>query len=213
MKKFELFIFSILFFLQISTTVLAQVGSLTGFDLPKTIGFIVGDPNIQQNHPEWLTIPNVIYYLIFPFIAIVAVIYGILTEIRIFRSANVKFILAFVMAGMSLPTGAMITTVYLLYTAGAWVAVVAFGVLFFIGTILWALGKGHGLITELGTLDAEMREWRQNALNIQKKWAEGGYGSGPDAEAKYMADLDKATAHYKEIARRKSVYAESAGPT
>jgi len=207
MRKSELFIFSILFFLQISTTVLAQVGSLTGFDLPKTIGFIVGDPNIQQNHPEWLTIPNVVYYLIFPFIAIVAVIYGILTEIRIFRSANVKFTLAFVMAGMSLPTGAMITTVYVLYTAGAWVAVVAFGCLFLLGTFFWAIGRGAQLKNELYDIGNKMSEIKRKSLALDQQLGKG------MSQDKYLRDKAKLMAEYRKLARQQGLLQEVGEPS
>ena len=208
MRKTKLFVFSILFFLQISTSVLAQIGSLSGFDLPKTIGFIVGDPNIQQNHPEWLTIPNVIYYLIFPFIAIVAVIYGILTEIRIFHSANVKGILAFVMAGMSLPTGAMITTVYVLYTAGAWVAVVAFGVLFMLGTIFWALGRGSQLKNELYDIGNKMSELKRRSLILDLQFAKGQM-----SQDKYLRDKAKLMAEHRILARKQGLIQEVGEPS
>jgi hypothetical protein len=207
MRKSVLFIFSILFFLQISTTVLAQIGSLSGFDLPKTIGFIVGDPNIQQNHPEWLTIPNVVYYLIFPFIAIVAVIYGILTEIRIFRSTNVKFVLAIVMAGMSLPTGAMITTVYVLYTIGAWFAVVAFGLLFIVGTILWAIGRGGQLKNELYDIGNKMSELKRRSLTLDQQFA-----NGKMSQDKYLRDKAKLMAEYRILARKQGLMQEVGEP-
>jgi hypothetical protein len=208
MRKSKLFVFSIIFFLQISTSVLAQIGSLSGFDLPKTIGFIVGDPNIQQNHPEWLTIPNVIYYLIFPFIAIVAVIYGILTEIRIFHSSSVKGILAFVMAGMSLPTGAMITTVYVLYTAGAWVAVVAFGVLFMLGTIFWALGRGSQLKNELYDIGNKMSELKRRSLILDQQFAKGQM-----SQDKYLRDKAKLMAEHRILARKQGLIQEVGEPS
>jgi hypothetical protein len=210
MRKSSFLVFLILFSSLLSQAVFAQwIGIGAGGDVQGLANLIMGG-NVPS---QYLQIPNFFYFIIFPFISIVTIIYGILSEIRIFHSQNVKVILAVMMSAISLPSGALLWLVVAFFTLGAWAAVIAFGTLFFVGTILWALGKGHGLVTELGIIDAEMRKWRRDALDIQKKWAEGGYGSGPDAEAKYMKDLDKATVQYKQAARRKSVYAESAGPT
>jgi len=173
MRKSVLFVFLTVFFLQISATVLAQVGSFSGFDLAKTIGFVVGDPNIQQTHPEWLQFPNVIYYLIFPFIAIVTVLYGVFSEIRIFRSSAVKGTLAVVIAGMSLPTGAMITTVYYLYTAGAWISIVMFGILFIVGAALWGAGRLVGLGMNMSDINKEIGALNKELAELDRKFAAG----------------------------------------
>lgn len=163
MRKSELLVFSLLLLNFVSATTLAQTGPWVPFDLKGTISFILGNPNVPS---DWLVLPNLVYYIIFPFIAIVSVLYGIFSEIRIFKSTNVKFILAFVMAGMSLPTGLMISTVYFLYTLGTWIAVIAFGFLFIFGTILWAIGRGSGLKRELFDLQSELGKLKKNLTGL-----------------------------------------------
>jgi len=102
------------------------------------VQFIVGN---NQFPDTWLIFPNIIYYLILPFISIVAVVYGILSDLRIFRYTRwVRGVLAVAMAGMTLPSGWLITAVLELYSFNAAFAALAFGLVFFLGVILWASG-------------------------------------------------------------------------
>jgi len=102
------------------------------------VEFIVGN---NQFPNEWLVFPNIIYYLILPFVAIVAVVYGIISDLRIFRYTKwVRGVIAVAMAGMTLPSGWLIQAVLYLYSFNAAFAALAFGVVFFIGVILWAAG-------------------------------------------------------------------------
>lgn len=195
MKKLGILILTALVFSFLPQAIFAQIGPNVPFDLKSMLSFVLGNSNIPS---DWLLLPNVVYFVVFPFIAIVAVIYGILSEIRIFRSANVKGVLAFVMAGMSLPTGAMITTVYYLYTFGAWVAVVTFGVLFVFGTLLWGYGRGSQLKNELYDLQTEMGRLKEESMHIDREYAEGRIKT----EAEYIQRKNTTIAKYKDRQNR-----------
>jgi len=121
-----------------------------GADLKPWVDFIVGN---NKWPPEWIAFPNIIYYIILPFIAIVAVVYGIMYDLRIFRSQNVRIVLSIAMAGMTLPSGALITSVLWLYSIDATLAAWAFGIVFFVGVFFWAAGKflffGYGTKGEI----------------------------------------------------------------
>lgn len=157
MHRISALIFLITAFSLISTSVLAQLPGSLG---PFSFGDVKGLAKLIMGHdvdPNWLQFPNFIYFIVFPFVAIVTVIYGILTDIRIFRSQNVRTILSIVIAAMALPSGALLYTVYALYTAGAWVAVVAFGLVFIFGTILWGVGRGTALVSNIRAINDEIK--------------------------------------------------------
>jgi len=206
MKKLGIFILTALVFSILPQAIFAQIGPAVPFDLNSMLSFVLG-ANIAQTHPEWLVLPNVIYYLVFPFVAIVAVIYGILSEIRIFRSANVKGVLAFVMAGMSLPTGAMITTVYYLYTFGAWVAVVTFGILFIFGTLLWGVGRGSQLKRELYDLQSDMGRLKERSAQLDMEYSKGNINEG-----NYIDQKNKLAAEYRMLLHKQGVMGEMGAP-
>jgi len=134
------------------------------------VELIVGNTSFPDS---WLAFPNIIYYLILPFVAIVAVVYGIISDLRIFRRTRwVRGVIAVAMAGMTLPSGWLISAVLALYSFDAAFAAIAFGVVFFIGVIMWAVGTtvGMGLRTvseyqvakartsSLGDLSKEIRD-------------------------------------------------------
>lgn len=98
---------------------------------------------------EWLAFPDFIYFVVFPFVAAWAVIYGIMEEIHIFRTARFAHkVVSFVMAAMLLPSGWLLVIVNWLYMIDAWVALVTFGLVFLAGTIFWGYGTFVGVRSE-----------------------------------------------------------------
>lgn len=132
-----------LYFFITSSTVFAQdfLQYLYSDNIRTMIRIII--PGVRD---EWLSIPNFFYFVIFPFVAAWAVVYGIMEEIQIFRRAKLSHkIVSFVMAAMLLPTGWLLVIVNYFYAFNAWVALMAFGVVFLLGTLMWGYGTFVGI--------------------------------------------------------------------
>jgi len=86
----------------------------------------------------WITYSGFMQFIVLPFVAVFAVIYGIFSEIKIFRQKSVKLALSLVMAlvGGYLTLSVMRTFLIV----NGFFGVVAFGVLMLIGVILLGLG-------------------------------------------------------------------------
>lgn len=97
--------------------------------------FLFGD-----NYPEeWLTVSGLMQFIILPFVALLAVMYGILTELNIFRrSQTARTVIAVTFAG----AGGVIA----LRSMKGWMianttlAVWGFGIMLFLGIAFWATG-------------------------------------------------------------------------
>jgi hypothetical protein len=134
----------------------------------------------------WLGIPQVIYYVIIPFIVAFTVTYGILTELRIFRTTTnkVNIILAFAMSFSLLPSGVLTLIVTYFYAANVFIGLIGFGVLFLFGTLMWVYGRARGIRHEVayhgervgqlrGQLNHIDREIHQLADEIHRRRADG----------------------------------------
>lgn len=92
---------------------------------------------------DMLRSPKGIYFLFFPYLATVAIIYGLLMEIGLFRhiSGNEKEIIYFLIAGswalFLIPTGILGAVVVFFYAWNAALAVIIFVLVFIIGAIFW----------------------------------------------------------------------------
>ena len=158
------------------TITLAQIGSnFPEFPFqtwwnPDALATILGNP------AEWQSIPKVIYYVFVPFLVAVTVVYGILTEIRIFRKYNawkINLILSVAMAFLLLPSGILTTIVSYFYAAGTFIGLVGFGVLFIFGTIMWVYGTGHRIWGEqVPDAILKRREARRKMNEINKRLEE-----------------------------------------
>lgn len=84
---------------------------------------------------EWLTYSGFMQNIIFPFIAVFVVMYGILSEIRIFHNASVKAVLSLVMAFVG-GTLALQTMRWFLFANALW-GTVGWGILMITGIALW----------------------------------------------------------------------------
>lgn len=95
--------------------------------------------------PEYLRIPQIIWYVIVPFIAVFTVIYGFLQELRLFRytSNKINIVLAFAMSLLLLPSGALTFIVVQLYSFGAAFAAIIFGIVFIVGVFMWMIASGY----------------------------------------------------------------------
>jgi hypothetical protein len=93
--------------------------------------------------PDWvMTYRGFVQYVVFPFIALFAVMYGILSEIRIFRTSGghkAQIIIALMTAFLG-GWWALSTLRYWLIV-NAWLGTFFFGLLFFIGIIMWFYGR------------------------------------------------------------------------
>jgi len=83
---------------------------------------------------------SALQWLIFPFISLWLIIYGILSQIRIFRTKTwINGALAFLIAVMAAPSGGLVLVVKGLFTLYGGYAFLIFIVLLFAGTGLWGL--------------------------------------------------------------------------
>jgi hypothetical protein len=155
-------IISILIFLSILQPVLAQniAQNFPQFPYqtwwnPDALATFLGLP------ADWLVVPKVIYYVIVPFITAVTVTYGILTELRIFRSVKgnrINALIAILMSFSLLPSGILTIVVTYFYAFNTMVGLIGFGVLFFVGVILWVYGTSHRMWGEYGSAKSMARD-------------------------------------------------------
>lgn len=134
-----------------ASAVRAQTSSFevpSGEDVMKAIiVFIFGDQASSGIPDSWLTYGGFMQNIVFPFIAVFVVMYGILSEIRIFHEAKVKAILALVMAFVG--GYAVLWTMRGFLVINALWGTVGFGVLMFLGILLWA---ARGIMENLAGL-------------------------------------------------------------
>lgn len=172
--KFKIVFFLILILLPVfSVEVLAQniaqnfpqfpFGTLWN---PDALATFLGVPS------DWLVIPKVIYYVIVPFIVAVTVTYGILTELRIFRSysaGKINLIISVAMAFLLLPSGILTIIVTYFYAANAFIGLMGFGILFLFGTVMWVYGRGRGMRHELAYAGERMGQLRGRQNHIEEE--------------------------------------------
>jgi len=88
-----------------------------------------------EYYADWY---SALQYLIFPFVSLWAIIFGILSQIRIFRRKEwIHILLSFTIAAMSGPTGGLIWLVRYVFVAYGWYGFLIFAVLLGAGTWLW----------------------------------------------------------------------------
>lgn len=89
----------------------------------------------------WVTSASIIQYLIFPFVAVLMVIYGIFSEIRFFRQTWINFILGLIVALIVSSQGFLVRMMRAFLLMGGGMGIMFFGVVFIIGIILWFVGR------------------------------------------------------------------------
>jgi hypothetical protein len=90
--------------------------------------------NIPQ---EFTTFPNLLYFVFIPFLGTFTIIWGILTNLRIFSVNRVNILLSFIFAIALLYSTALTTLTFYLFQAGGVFGVIAFFILFFALTTLF----------------------------------------------------------------------------
>lgn len=202
LKEFSLILLEILILLPIlAIFASAQLGSnfpqfpFQTLYSPEALAAFLGVP------AQWLVVPQVIYYVIVPFIVAVTVTYGILTELNIFRNSRaagkVNIILSVAMAFLLLPSGILTTIVSYFYAANVFIGLVGFGVLFLFGTIMWVYGRGRSMRYEFGykadiakNLQEKIKELDRKEEILKKQRAAAiGRGANQNILAKINNDL------------------------
>jgi len=97
----------------------------------------VPDEFLESNYTKF-------QFLILPFLAVWAIVYGIIDELPLFnRNKNLKVLLAFIIAAIAGPTGGLVWTVHTLFVLYGQLAVWGFIIILFVGTIVWQLSGLH----------------------------------------------------------------------
>jgi len=81
---------------------------------------------------DYSTMPNLLYFVILPFLGTFAIIWGILTNINIFKNYRVNILLSLIFAFSLLYYGVLLAITHYLFAIGGIFGVVAFFVLFFV---------------------------------------------------------------------------------
>jgi len=195
----------------LAQSVLAQYPLWSWYDPQALAEFLFPGMN-----PEWLRIPDVLYYVILPFIAAFTVIYGLLRELRIFRANvpnKVNIVLAFCMAFMLLPSGVLTYIVTIFYAGSAFVGMMAFGIVFLVGIILWAYGT-TGLFWHRYSLDASghgIKEFNKRYAELQKRLSaiDEEVAKNPQNTAKLIGEKEKIYNELGDIAVKRKALMKS----
>jgi len=142
MKK-QIAALSILFVLCLSLAPSASAQEMpSAEEAMKTIFVII----FGEGFPDaWLTYQGFLQFVVFPFVALFAVFYGIMSEIRIFRThggRNAQTVIAVVMALVS--GSVALNWMRAILIGNAWLGTIGFGAILVIGIIFWILGGAIG---------------------------------------------------------------------
>lgn len=92
--------------------------------------------------PEYTKAPDILYFLILPFLAVFAVVWGILTKIQIFPGmGRINMLLSLIFALALIYYGWVFKLVHFMLSFGTTFAFIAFMIMFFVGVRLHAQKK------------------------------------------------------------------------
>ena len=113
---------------------------------------------------------STLQWLIFPFLSLWVIIYGILTQLRLFRRKSwLHGLIAFFIAAIAGPTGGLVYAVRILFVSYGIFGFGVFVVLLFVGTGLWFASTMH-VRWGLGTKQAMKKfEQEQQLLDQMQK--------------------------------------------
>ncbi|MCD6226354.1 MAG: hypothetical protein J7J93_00975 [Candidatus Aenigmarchaeota archaeon] len=83
---------------------------------------------------DYSTMPNLLYFVILPFLGTFAIIWGILTNLNIFKNYRVNVLLSLIFAFSLMYYGVLLAITHYLFTIGGIVGVASFFILFVILT-------------------------------------------------------------------------------
>jgi len=185
--KFKWLVFLELFFLFSARAVFAQ--SMFGdFD---PIKFIFG-PDVPS---EWYQPYMFMQWLVFPFIGIWLVLYGIMEQLGIFRThRSIGGFLALIMALVSSSTGGLVILARALFvTMGGWGLLVFFAV-FMVGVTAWGYGEIQGRWSAkdyVKQYEQEIKTLQQRKISLEERWRAE---QDPNKANKLMEELTKVDA-------------------
>jgi len=125
----------IVFYLFLFRSVFALTVAGTEVDFLK----IIFGPNVPE---DWYDLYSVMQYLVFPFLSVWMVLYGILEELRIFRrKSGVQALIALLISLTASASGTLLYVVMGTFTVMGWLGILAFFGVFVVGASLWAWGN------------------------------------------------------------------------
>lgn len=159
----------------ISYFLLLNTAQAQEFDV-SVVATILGIP------AEYAKMPEFLYFVTLPFICVFAVLFGLLTELRLFRRAyKINFVISFAMTFMLLRFGILLFLINTLYAISAAFAAIVFAVLFIVGTGLWAYGRGREFYSEYYEAWKIKTQQYQNEIEQAKNWMNEAESKAPYA--------------------------------
>jgi hypothetical protein len=123
---------------------------------------------------DWAYVPAIIYLFILPFAAIYALVWAFLASIAIFPQGNVNRLLALIIALLTIPVGAFVKMVWLLFGfLGAW-SVVIFATTFVLGIFY----RGAGIVSKQQAEYKKQLKKEKDALKAEIATLEEAFKSG-----------------------------------
>lgn len=90
---------------------------------------------------DYATMPNLLYFVLIPFLGTFAISWGLLTSINIFHNYRVNVLLALVFATSLMYYGVLLAITHYLFAIGGIVGVILFFVMFFVMSSLYGYKK------------------------------------------------------------------------
>ena len=104
-----------------------------------------------------LGIDQLLFGLVFPFLVIFAIFWGLLATMRIFGT-KVNTVLALILSLVILPTPAFVWFATYLVQLGSTLALVVFIAIFVFGVIRWGFSRGKDIYYSTGSYDKQIKQ-------------------------------------------------------
>ncbi len=144
---------------------------------------------------------KILQYLIFPFIALWVVIYGILTNLKIFGyRRDFNALLSFLIAVIACPTGGLVLLVRYVFGAMGWWGFVGFAGLFFFGLVMWVIGDVIRLGSPISRHFSEAGRLEKDIYDIQEV-IRAARAAGGDVKP-LLEKLEKKTREWEQAKKR-----------
>ncbi len=152
---------------------------------------------------EYAKAPDLLYFLMLPFLAIWAITWGLLTKIKMFENTRINMLLALIFATALMYYGWMFKVVHFLLSFGSVVAFIAFIVVFIVGIKLYSEGKIKGdwkgsALKELRQKEKELKEKRRLLKDYQGDLR----GASKETRDKLTPTIDDLKNEIKELEQR-----------
>lgn len=180
------------------SVVVAQIGFPFGDDIGMDILRVMFGPDIPDymvlNSDGSLSAYGILQWLIFPFFALWAVVYGIMNELNLFRnSQRITIIIALLIALIAGPTGGLVYIVRMLFLAiGSW-SMIVFAAVFLAGITFWGRANldrfGGGLLGKTWG-SKEARQYLETERDIRELKAKLDYGRAHDVSPSKLEKLE-----------------------